>query len=280
MIVAYSLRKAGMFVVFMLAMMVGTSVQAESWSVLAKKDAEVDVLRQVRFAVQVSQPVIPMWQKMQWSLVSPMPVAGKKSTRNVAAVTAPTRSKKVQDLRPQRSSDVNDNAVAHEKPRRVVAKMDEEELAEQRQARLSQWHQIMGFTTLALLTATLVLGQINAVDFLSNRLSPLPMIWSHRILSITTSATYLSTLIMALLFRKTQAVEGYESRGFDSSKWHKILAWIHGIGMALLVLGGVLNAHLIPSNTIAKTAFTVSHLAIGYTTWLSLGAATIIISFF
>lgn len=270
--------------VFFVLLWMGFFVEAQAGLILEKKDAQMPVIRQVRFAVQVSQPVMPMWQKMQWSLVSPV-FGAQKSKKSqkvaVAAVGKGTKAGKTsQDLRPKGKTDVDDNFVAHEKPRRVAAKMDAEELAEKRQAQLAQWHQIMGFTTLALLTATMVLGQINAVDFLNNRLSSQPMLWSHRIFSIATSATYLSTLIMALLFRKQPDVAGYESKGFDSSKWHKILAWIHGIGMALLVLGGVLNAHLIPSNTVGKLAFTVSHLAIGYTTWLSLGAATIIISFF
>lgn len=256
--------------------------------VFTSKPLEPNVLRQKRFAWKVSRPVVPMWQRAQWSLVDPVFRARrKKKLRKVAlvdvkkAMVQPKKKSKT-PLHLNPGYQVDETSIEQEKPRWVAEKLTKEELAEQRQAKLANAHQILGFTTLALLTATMVLGQINAVDFLSNRLSPQPMIWSHRILSIATTTTYLSTFIMAMLFRKEKDEEGDDEGygGFDSSKWHRILAWIHGIGMSLLVLGGILNAHLIPSNTIGKTIFTVSHLALGYVTLVSLGAATIIISFY
>ncbi|TNE44313.1 MAG: hypothetical protein EP343_31685 [Deltaproteobacteria bacterium] len=254
-------------------------------SVFGSKPLESNVLRQKRFAWKVSRPVVPMWQRAQWSLVDPVFRATRKTNKRRVALAdvkkSLVRPKGKVPLHLKQGYQVDETALDRDRPRWVAEKLTKEEIAEKRREKLASAHQILGYTTLALLTATMVLGQINAVDFLSNRLSPQPMLWSHRVLSIATTATYLSTFILAMLMRRPpdeDADSGYE--GFDSSRWHKILAWIHGIGMSLLVLGGILNAHIIPSNTIGKTIFTVSHLAIGYVTWLSLGAASIIITFY
>lgn len=254
-------------------------------SVFRSKPLESNVLRQKRFAWKVSRPVVPMWQRAQWSLVDPVFRAKRKGQKRRVALADVKKSllrpKGKVPLHLKQGYQVDETALDKDRPRWVAEKLTKEEMAEKRREKLANAHQILGYTTLALLTATMVLGQINAVDFLSNRLSSQPMLWSHRVLSIATTATYLSTFILAMMMRRPpdeDGDEGYE--GFDSSRWHRILAWIHGIGMSLLVLGGILNAHIIPSNTIGKTIFTVSHLAIGYVTWLSLGAASIIITFY
>ncbi len=254
-------------------------------SVFRSKPLESNVLRQKRFAWKVSRPVVPMWQRAQWSLVDPVFRATRKTNKRRVALAdvkkSLVRPKGKVPLHLKQGYQVDETALDKDRPRWVAEKLTKEEIAEKRREKLASAHQILGFTTLALLTATMVLGQINAVDFLSNRLSPQPMLWSHRVLSIATTATYLSTFILAMLMRRPPDEDAdKEYSGFDSSRWHKILAWIHGIGMSLLVLGGILNAHIIPSNTIGKTIFTVSHLAIGYVTWLSLGAASIIITFY
>jgi hypothetical protein len=51
-------------------------------------------------------------------------------------------------------------------------------------------HQIFGIGSLVLLTATVILGQINAIDFMEGRLSSQAMLWAHRGLAIATAVAY------------------------------------------------------------------------------------------
>lgn len=253
----------------------GTS-EAEAGLMASYRDSST--LTQKRFAEKVARPIVPMWQRVRWSLVSP--VFSSPPGRRVAAVPpSPHAGEGVTrpaDLRPKlQDRDLKRSSL-------LAEKKTAEEIREESRTKVSNIHQIFGFSTLGLLAATMVVGQINAVDFLSGRLSSQPMIWSHRILSIATTATYITTLVLALFLRSLAEKDDDDDSdgGFDSFKWHKALAWVHGIGMALLVLGGMINAHFIPSNTVGKTIFTVSHLAVGYTTLVALGAATVMISFF
>ncbi len=249
-----------------------------SQAALVSSHSSTSTLIRKQFAQKVARPIIPLWQRTQWTLVSPVFSSEHAVKKKVALATpALERASKPRDLRPK----LQESEL--QKPHLLAEKKNAEEIREEKREKLSPIHQIFGFTTLGLLAATMVIGQINAVDFLSGRLSSQPMIWSHRILSIATTTSYLTTLILALFLSSLSSKDKDDDdsgSGFDSFKWHRALAWVHGIGMALLVLGGIFNAHLIPSNTIGKTIFTVSHLAVGYTTLVSLGAATIMISFF
>lgn len=140
-------------------------------------------------------------------------------------------------------------------------------------------HQIFGIGSLVLLTATVILGQINAIDFMEGRLSPQAMLWAHRGLAIATAVAYGGARVLAWII-PSQKEEGGSGKGFDSAKAHNILSWLHGIGMIALVVGGILNRVIIPSSTDAKIAMTVSHLGIGYFTWVTLSAAAVVITFF
>jgi hypothetical protein len=236
---------------------------------------------------------------LKGALVNPFlfPAAIEKRIKKLAALPgAPDVGPSVPSLQPvDASKQLNKKLKTHERLRLLAAAKTEAQKKFEQHQQMSMWHQIFGYTTLALLAATVVIGQINALDFLDGRLSPQGMLWTHRLLSIGTSATYLSAGVLGWIFALTKKVkkkmsgdddddddddDDKKSGGFDSSKWHGILAWIHGIGMLGLVAGGVMNAHLIPSDTIGKTAFTVSHLAVGYITLAALATAMVMINFF
>ncbi len=140
-------------------------------------------------------------------------------------------------------------------------------------------HQIFGIGSLVLLTATVILGQINAIDFMEGRLSSQAMLWAHRGLAIATAVAYGGARVLAWIM-PSEKEEGGSGKGFDSAKAHNVLSWLHGIGMIALIVGGVMNRLIIPSSTDAKIAMTVSHLGIGYFTWVTLSAAAVVITFF
>lgn len=248
-------------------------------------------LDRLELAYKINQPPVPADQRLQGSLVSPLWLSTKVTKRvaSVAGLEQGEASVPGQSLKPNlapsgtnATTRARTNEQLHKEWRRIAEKKSAEELKEERRAAMASWHQILGFSTLALLAATVVVGQINAVDFLDGRLSGQPMIWAHRVLAVGTGTSYLATGILGWMFpfMREKDDDDDSDGGFDSSKWHGALAWVHGIGMLLLNFGGIFNAHLIPSDTDAKIAFTVSHLALGYITLAALAAAAILISFF
>lgn len=272
----------------------------------ARVSAEVPNLTRMYFAERIIQPVQPLANQMKGSLIRavlptkeflgevPAKMIAEFTGETVASVTASVPSKLGQSL-PSAGNTLQRNLRDNIRLGRRVAKKSAEDLKEERRAQMVLWHQILGYATLAFMAATVVIGQINAVDFFDKRLSSQSMLWAHRILSIGTSATYIGAGVLGWTFALTKEKDDDDDddkddddddddkdddKEFDSSKWHRILAWIHGFGMLGLAVGGALNAHVIPSDTIGKSVFTVSHLAIGYITLAALAAAMILISFF
>lgn len=237
----------------------------------------------------------PMWSKLQGTFIAEQPHTRQpkhfhfthldsetskpeRFRSRIAALPSRTHSYKGLNLQPSHLPEKTDSSkiyLAKEKK----SNDDEREL---RAARYGLWHQITGISSLVLLAATVVIGQINAVDFFQNRLTGLPMIWTHRVLTMGTSVAYLGARILAWLLPSLATADesGGKYEGFDSAKSHRILAWVHGFGMVGLIATGIINAHLVPSFTLAKTILTASHLVLGYVTLAALTAAAIIISFF
>lgn len=231
-----------------------------------------------RIFQKISDKETAAWQRLQWALVSPMygllPTPSSTKPR-VAAVP------KLAPDTPTTSSPSNIDLTPDTKKRLLVAeKKTAEELREEWRQRIALWHQALGIGAMILMAATVILGQINVIDFLEDRLSPQPMLWAHRIAAIGTTVSYSGARILAWMLPKPEADDDYQSEGFDSAKVHGLLSWIHGIGMLALLVGGIINARAIPAYTVGKKIFTVSHLVGGYVTLVSLAGAFIVISFF
>ncbi|MEM1009155.1 MAG: hypothetical protein AAGJ35_09130 [Myxococcota bacterium] len=235
-------------------------------------------------------PIAHTMQRMQWSLVSPpnlfqhqqhvqklLPTPSSmdssthakqqaKHLRTTLVAKAPRAFPERQDRTPQTQQCKTTKAC---------------EMSPESEDLVKMLHQIFGISSLVLLTATVVIGQINAIDFFQGRLSPQGMLWAHRGLSIATAVAYGGARVLAWLLPTHQYDDDDDGGGgFDSAKAHNVLSWMHGIGMIALIVGGVINARVIPSSTDAKIAMTVGHLAAGYFTWGTLASAAIVITFF
>ena len=225
---------------------------------------------------------LPDLSLYQWSLVKPPDLFARPKRASLMPTTGVLAE---QAARPQLvakapkphpteeggESKVNSSAASCSQTRRCDGDENSEAL-------VKLLHQIFGIGSLVLMTATMIIGQINAVDFFEGRLSSQPMLWAHKGLALATAITYGGARVLAWVM-PTIPEEG-DSKGFDSAKAHRILGWLHGIGMIALIVGGVINARLIPSSTEMKVAMTAGHLAAGYFTWASLSAAAVVITFF
>lgn len=215
--------------------------------------------------------------RYQWSLISPLAWPSPST-----ALRVQTHIDQMQTKDPLLSPFQAQEFLSKHTQQRILLAQGKGDGGYEGQQRLAFWHQMLGIGTLVLLAATVVIGTINSVDFFSGRLSSQPMLWTHRILAISTSTFYLGARILAWMIPSSEAKgQEYQNDGsFDSAKWHRLLAWIHGIGMLALIAGGMINTYAIPSYTPAKTAFTVGHLVSGYVTLAALTGAFVVITFF
>lgn len=250
------------------------------WRLLLKTAALFGALFCVFVLSQPAHAELPFADRYRWSLVYPpslfsptlstTPSLAPSQTLLAKHVPAPLVESPKAPKQSETNTEENTSTCSNQKS----CKMDEksEEL-------VKFLHQIFGIGSLVLLTATVVLGQINAIDFFEGRLSSQTMLWVHRGLAIATAVAYGGARVLAWVLPREPG-EKSEGGGFDSAKAHNILAWLHGIGMIALIVGGVLNRVIIPSSTDAKIAMTVGHLAAGYFTWATLSAAAVVITFF
>lgn len=147
---------------------------------------------------------------------------------------------------------------------------------QERVRRLSLWHKIAAFTTLASMTATIVVGDVNALQTFEYRLPSQTMLWLHRGLAVGTSTVFLG----ASLFRWLEPSAYYlKRRSPRLNFWLKLLSWVHVIALVGVVTTGLLNARVIPNATPGKLAMTATHMVFGYTSWGALAAATTITFF-
>lgn len=238
---------------------------------------------------RASQPKLPLWQKIQWTLTAPPSAVQSSASKQAPQKIAMVQPSKEQHMQIDFRQAVRLPQAKIKKKKQQLRLAAAGAEAQKRHEAIGLWHQIFGLSSLALMAASVVIGQINAIDFLNDRLSSEPLIWTHRGLILGTAITYLAARILAWMLPKVEDTDedgGFNEDGetkeksFDSSKIHNLLSWIHGIGMLALMIGGFINARFIPSYTPAKTAFTVSHLVSGYVTLASMGAAAIVISYF
>lgn len=147
----------------------------------------------------------------------------------------------------------------------------------QRREFMLKTHQALGLTTLGLMTAKVVLGQLNFDDLYEpDGAGSGRYLLANRILGYTTAASFLATASFAL-----GAPEGYEKHaGFDTSSLHKIGVSMASAGMASQISLGYVAARRSAAGNSAGVASLVRwHKSVGYATLLTLAAAALVWAF-
>lgn len=134
-------------------------------------------------------------------------------------------------------------------------------------------HEIGGFTTLAAMIATCIVGQM-AYNQYPNRISPgLGDLKSN--LAVATEFLYFGTASLAI-FTPPPLVRRKE---WSSVSTHKLLATIHFTGMIVTpILASYIGGERRPGSTISRSAETL-HMISGYTTTAAFATAMLVIVF-
>jgi hypothetical protein len=138
-----------------------------------------------------------------------------------------------------------------------------------------QAHQAMGLTTLSLMAATVVLGQLNYNDMYTRAGAHRGnLALSHRILAYTTSGAFVATASLSLF-----APVPYEKRapGLDTATIHRTSVALASAGMVTqLVLGFVTARQADAGNGHRLEGYIKAHQIIGYTTLACLTTAAVV----
>ena len=134
-------------------------------------------------------------------------------------------------------------------------------------------HEIGGFTTLAAMIATCIVGQM-AYNEYPNRISPgLGNLKEN--LAVATEFLYFGTASLAI-FTPPPLVRRKE---WSSVSTHKLLATIHFTGMIVTpILASYIGGEKRPGSTLSRNAETL-HMVSGYTTTAAFAAAMMVIVF-
>jgi hypothetical protein len=127
-----------------------------------------------------------------------------------------------------------------------------------------QTHQILGLSTLTLMTTTAVIGQINYMDLYGRGGARSgDYLLAHRIASYTTAGVFLSTAVFALF-----APAPYERRGgFDNAMLHRLAVIGASAGLVTQVVLGFVTARSADAGNARNVeTFATIHQAVGYTT--------------
>lgn len=135
-------------------------------------------------------------------------------------------------------------------------------------------HQLLGFTTLALMTASVVAGQVLLNDYDALRFEEAQrMRQTHRTLSIVTFGTYMATAAMPT-FAPPPLIRRDE---WSTVTTHKLFAALHLTGMVAQPILAMLAANA--SNLEQVRALRRVHQVVGYITLVALAAAMMVITF-
>jgi len=131
-------------------------------------------------------------------------------------------------------------------------------------------HQALGFATLAVFAAQLVIGQLNYQDkYGRDGTTTDDYKLTHLSLGVTTATLFGATGIVALA-----APNPYPKPiKFDAALVHKLCMAVAAAGMALqIILGPITATH---DGKLDQRTFAVTHLAIGYTTFAFMSAGVL-----
>lgn len=132
-------------------------------------------------------------------------------------------------------------------------------------------HMIMGFATLAALTATVVIGHLNYYDQYTSGDFTGRYENAHLGLAVTTSSLFGSTALLALT-----APYGYRQPSkirFDTALLHKVSMALASAGMITqIILGSLTVAH---GGRLDQPNLALGHVVTGYATWAFMATGTI-----
>jgi hypothetical protein len=131
-------------------------------------------------------------------------------------------------------------------------------------------HQALGFATLAVFAAQLVIGQLHYQDKYS-RDGTLTNVYEtpHLALGVTTATLFASTGIVALA-----APNPYpKPLKFDAALVHKLSMAVAAAGMAAQIIMGPISAHR--DGNLDQRDFAVAHLVTGYVTFAFMSAGVL-----
>jgi hypothetical protein len=132
------------------------------------------------------------------------------------------------------------------------------ELARRRQ--MLRLHQLGGFATLATMTATVVIGQLNYNDKYGGGGDTGRYRLTHQVLAYTTAGVFTGTGVLALF-----APSPFEKPlRFDTATLHKTAMLVATTGMVAQVVLGILTAR--HEGSVSQRDFALAHQIVGYTT--------------
>ena len=142
-----------------------------------------------------------------------------------------------------------------------------------RRRTLLRLHQIGGYATLATMTATVVLGQLNYIDKYGGGGDVGTYHTPHLLSAYTAAGVFAATGILAVL-----APNPFEKRlRLDTATLHKAAMIVATAGMATQVVLGILTAG--KEGTVAQRDFALAHQIVGYTTLAATAAGFVVLTF-
>jgi len=142
-----------------------------------------------------------------------------------------------------------------------------------RRRTLLRLHQIGGFATLATMTATVVLGQLNYIDKYGGGGDVGTYRTPHRLVAYTAAGVFAATGILAVI-----APNPFDKPlRLDTATLHKASMIVAAAGMATQIVVGILTAG--KEGTVAQRDFAVAHQIVGYTTLAATAAGFLVLTF-
>jgi hypothetical protein len=142
-----------------------------------------------------------------------------------------------------------------------------------RRRSLLQLHQVGGYATLATMTATVVLGQLNYIDKYGGGGDFGTYRTPHRLVSYTAAGVFAATGILAFI-----APNPFEKPlRLDTATLHKASMIVATAGMATQIVLGIMTAG--KEGTVAQRDFALAHQIVGYTTLAATAAGFLVLTF-
>jgi hypothetical protein len=191
-----------------------------------------------------------------------------------AAAPQPTPPSQVQPSQPKPPDD-DFNLLAPEKKPDGAALARQARIQSEisRRRTLLRLHQIGGFATLATMTATVVLGQLNYIDKYGGGGDIGTYQTTHRLVAYTAAGVFAATGILAVL-----APNPFEKPlRLDTATLHKASMIVATAGLATQIVLGILTAG--KEGTLAQRDFALAHQIVGYTTLAATAAGFLVLTF-
>jgi hypothetical protein len=210
--------------------------------------------------------------------VGPVPTPSLLSLREAAALaqaTPPAQGGAAEQPPPQKPSDDDFNLLAPEKKpdAAAVATQARVQSEARRRRTLLQLHQIGGFATLATMTATVVLGQLNYMDKYGGGGDFGTYKTAHSISAYTTAGVFTATGLLAVF-----APNPFEKPlRLDTATMHRASMIVATAGMATQIILGIATAG--KEGTLAQRDLALAHQIVGYTTLVATYTGYLVLTF-